>query len=314
MTAADVTLVVGASGLLGGHVVQLARQVGQAVRATLRPQSSAQSRAALLGQGVPVVEADLKRPATLLAACAGARSVICTATAATRPSESITTVDAGGLAALIDAAKQSGVEHFVLVSFPPIVLELRSGRLTRTVDFALQEAKRRAEQYLADSEMNFTVLQPTSFMEFWLSPFAGFDVANGQAVTFGEGEKPVNWISVGDVARFAIAAAHEPNFAKRTLLLYGPDPLSPMSVVRIFQELGGGPVEVQHVPESVLEEQFVAATQMEDWSGQARAAIALATARGLPGDPHAAREALPGKLTTVREYLSSIVGEKNARQ
>ena len=51
-----------------------------------------------------------------------------------------------------------------------------------------------------------TVLQPSCFMEVWLSPALGFDPVRGAAMICGTGQNRVSWISGRDVARFAVAA------------------------------------------------------------------------------------------------------------
>lgn len=51
-----------------------------------------------------------------------------------------------------------------------------------------------------------TVLQPSCFMEVWLSPALGFDPVRGAAMVCGTGQNRVSWISGRDVARFALAA------------------------------------------------------------------------------------------------------------
>ena len=54
------------------------------------------------------------------------------------------------------------------------------------VEFPLQSAKRDVEQHLRESGMNYTILQPSFFMEVWLSPALGFDAANATAQIYGE--------------------------------------------------------------------------------------------------------------------------------
>ena len=49
--------------------------------------------------------------------------------------------------------------------------------------------------------MAYTILQASYLMEIWLTPALGFDVANGKARLYGDGSRPVSWISYRDVAR-----------------------------------------------------------------------------------------------------------------
>lgn len=85
--------------------------------------------------------------------------------------------------------------------------------------------------------MSHTVLQPTFFTEVWLSPAVGFDAANAKATIYGSGENRIHWISFVDVARLA-AAVGNPAARNATIRLGGPEGLSPLEVVRIFEEAG----------------------------------------------------------------------------
>jgi uncharacterized protein YbjT (DUF2867 family) len=106
--------------------------------------------------GVAVVRGDLKERQSLDAACGGARTVLSTASSMSsrQAGDSIQSVDLKGRLSLIEAAKGAGERHFVFVSFPPIEIE-----------FPLQRAKRAVEHGLKSSDMTYTVLQPTFFLE-----------------------------------------------------------------------------------------------------------------------------------------------------
>ena len=58
--------------------------------------------------------------------------------------------------------------------------------------------------------MTYTILQPSFFMEVWLSPALGFDAANATAQIYGSGQNKISWISYQDVARFAVASLDNP--------------------------------------------------------------------------------------------------------
>src|SRR5690349_13190697 len=113
------TLVVGATGELGGSVVRRLRERGQAVRALVRPSSDPADLEAL---GADIVRGDLLDPASLALACRDVRTVVCTATSIARllaggGGPSLPEVDGDGVANLIAAAETAGVERFVYVSY-----------------------------------------------------------------------------------------------------------------------------------------------------------------------------------------------------
>lgn len=298
MMPAEQTLVVGATGFLGAEITRRLRNAGRSVRAVVRKGTPSEKLAILNGLGAEDRAADLKDDNSLQHACEGVTCVISTASAmlSRQDGDSIETVDEQGQLNLIAAAERLGVQRFVFVSFPPTPL-----------DFALQRAKRRVEERLRAGRMTFTVLQPAFFSETWLSPAVGFDPAQGRARIFGDGHGPVSWISMHDVARFAAAASEGNEFAGKVIPLGGPDPLSQLQVLRIFEELGGPTCVLDHVPESALETQRAnAANSIEE----AFAALMLTVSRGITLDARHEVQLLPGRLVTVREYASRLLRTK----
>lgn len=288
-------LVVGATGMLGSEICRLLAAQGKGVRALVRGTSNPDALARLRALGAELVQGDLKDAATLEAACEGTTAIISTAssTLSRQEGDSIDTVDRQGQLNLIEAAEKAGVRQFVLISFPAI-----------DVDFPLQSAKREVEDRLRRSSMAYTVLQPTCFMEVWLSPALGFDPAHGTARIFGNGHNKVSWISFQDVARFAIAALGNDRAAQAFIKLGGPDALSPLQVVHIAQHLTGKPVMVQHVPEEALRAQYGAASEPLQ---QSMAALMLYCAQGDAIDmTNALRILGVHRLKSVREYLPAI--------
>jgi uncharacterized protein YbjT (DUF2867 family) len=244
-------LIVGATGLLGTQICTLLADHRQPVRALVRTTSNPDKKAGLRKIGAEIVYGDLKDPQSLAIACRGARAVISTAssTLSRQEGDSIESVDRQGQLHLIEAAETAGVKHFVLISFP-----------NAGVEFPLQSAKREVEERLRRSRMTHTILQPTFFMEVWLSPALGFDAANGTAQIYGDGQNKVSWISFQDVARFAVAALDNPRAVNVTVQLGGPDALSPLEVVQAVEQSTGSQVTVQHVPEAALRAQYDGAT------------------------------------------------------
>jgi NADH dehydrogenase len=291
------TLVVGATGLLGSEIVRLLCKSGRPTRALVRAKTADQKRAAL-AECAEVVSGDLRDYASLEAACRGVSTVISTASAALSQEDdnSIEQVDDAGQKALLAAAKAAGVRRFVYISFPPL-----------SVECELQRIKREVENAVKASGLSFTILQPTQFAEAWLSPATGFNASDGKVLVLGDGHNAVSWISVHDVARFAIAATEGNQFSNQVLTLGGPDPLTPLEVVRIFEEVRQESIHVDCVPVTALKDNLAAARNTRE---QAMAAFALATANGLTVDPQPALALLPGRLTTVREHAKRILNHR----
>jgi len=239
-------LVVGATGLLGSEICRALAAEGKPVRALVRTTSDQSKVAQLESLGVEIAVGDLKDPSSLDAACRGASAVISTASAtiSRQEGDSIQTVDLEGQLSLINAANAAGISQFVLISFPQSDLE-----------FPLQTAKRAVEEHLKSSGLTYTILQPAIFMEVWLSPALGFDAANAKAQIYGSGENKSSWISYKDVAKFSIASLDNPAARNAVIELGGPEALSPLEVVRIFESALGQKFDIQHVPEDALRQQ-----------------------------------------------------------
>ena len=142
--------------------------------------------------------------------------------------------------------------------------------------------------------MTATILQPTYFTEIWLSPAVGFDAANAQAQIFGAGDNRLSWISLRDVARAAVEAPAE----DAVIELGGPEGLSQLEVVEIFEQETGRSFALQHVPAEALEAQAAGAA---DPLEQSFAALMLATTRTSTVPPAA------GALRTVRDFARAAV-------
>lgn len=77
-------------------------------------------------------------------------------------------------------------------------------------------------------------------MEVWFSPAVGFDAGKGTAQIYGSGANKIGWISLNDVAQFAVASLDNPAARNTIIELGGSEVLSPLEVVQYFEEAGGG--------------------------------------------------------------------------
>ena len=291
-------LVAGATGYLGGEICRRLTTAGRQVRALVRRTSDPSAVERLRELGAEIAEGDLRDPASLAQACRGVTSVVSTVTItrSRQPGDSLSATDEQGQLALVEAAEAAGADKFVYVSF--------SGGVGG--DDALTHAKRTVEQRLARSRMRWTVLRPTCFMEVWLGPALGFDYPNARATIYGSGENRMSWISLGDVAAFAVMALDNPATDKQTIELGGPEALSPLEVVAIFEEIGGRPFEVQHVPEEALRTQAAGAT---DPMERAFATLMLGYAQGDEIPMNETIRRFPVKLTSVEGYAQAALSQ-----
>lgn len=289
--------------MVGGEVCRQLRKQGKPVRALVRPGSNAEKVAALQALGCELATGDVRYRTALDAACQGVDTVISTISSMpfswNPPDNTIDTVDRQGLQTLVDAAQNAGVSQFIDVTF--------SGNIDS--DFPLRNAKRAVEIHLKQSGLRYTILRPSCFMEVWLGPAVGFDYANASATIYGAGHNPLSWISFADVGAFAVAAVGNPAAYNAVIELGGPEALSPLEAVAIFEELSGQHFAVQHVPEDALVQQQAAAP---DDMQRSFAALMRHVALGDAIPMDATLRSFPVPLTSVRDYAARALGTAGA--
>lgn len=242
-------LVVGATGMVGGAVARMLSEKGNSVRALLRPTADADKKANLTSAGIETVGGDIRDTGSLDAACAGMDAVISTVSAmpfSWQEDNTIGVVDRDGIIGLIDSAKRASVTRFVHVSFP----------IDPGISFPLAKAKQAVKDHLKSGGIEYTIVAANFFMEVWLNPAFGFDYSAGNAAVFGDGKNPISWVSYIDVARTAVEAVSNPRAKNKVLPVGGPDALSPLEAIEIFQNVTGKTWNVDYVPVDGLKKQM----------------------------------------------------------
>ena len=294
-------LVVGSTGFLGSEICRRLTSQGKAVRGLVRSTSNPERVAALKGWGVETVLGDLRDPDSLAKACRGVETVITTATTTVsmQPGDSIPVTDQQGQLDLVKAASSRGVKNFIFISY------------SKNIDAGmtpcpLTVAKRAVEQAVIDSGMVYTILRPSDFMEVWLSPAIGFDYPNAKATIYGEGHARISFISLGDVAQFAVESLENIAARNQILELGGPAALSPLEVVRIFEKVSGKSFELQFIPAAALKAQKEGAT---DPLQKSFASLMLSQSNGNEVDMSLAKKVFSFPLTSVDDYAHRVLGK-----
>lgn len=291
-------LVAGATGFLGNEICRILRAKNISVNAMVRSTTDPVKTEQLTKLGVKVVQGDLRNKETFSHVLQGVATVMATVSSVPSsylPGENnIQKVDLDGMKNLIDSAKTAGVQHFIYTSF--------SGQIDS--DFPLRNAKRSVEQHLQKSGMVYTILRPSFFMELWLSAAAGFDALNGKVNICGTGTNPVAYISFKDVAKFAVDSISIPDSTNAILELGGPQNISQLDAVKIFEEVLHKKIEVNHIPVDALQSQIDSSTDamQKSFSG-----LMLCVANGDPIDMKGILQVFPVKLTSVREFIQTMV-------
>lgn len=261
-------LVVGASGFVGGEIARKLATRGLKVTGLIRGGSANPKANKLAAGGIAIVAGDLAKPELLRPALKNIETVVCGATSMpTGADDGLRRIDLEGTLDLIDGAQQQGVRRFVYISY--------SGNIRE--DSPLQTAKRQCEARLQSSAMESVILRPSYFMEMWLSPALGFDPAKGSARIYGSGNAKVSYVSAFDVAEFGAIAATRKRSQQHTLLeIGGPQPLSQLDAMRIFERLWKTEIKLAFLPEQALVEQHKSPDPVQ----KTFAALMLAYAKG----------------------------------
>lgn len=296
------TLVVGATGLLGTELCRCLAAAGSPVRAMVRSTSDPARKDILKQLGAELVQGDLKDRASIDRACHGATAVITTpiSIGSKQHGDTFQTVDLEGQKLLVDAAKAANVQHYVFISV--------SSNLGKHGGNPLVDAKRSVENHLQQSGLTYTILRPTFFMEIWLSPHLGFDFQNAKATIYGLGQNRISYISLHDVAQFAVRALSNPVTKNAVIELGGAEALSPIEVVSIFEEISGRPFAKQFVPEEELEARKAAASNPIE---KTFAALTLAAARGDIVDTTDTWEKFGLRPKSVRDYANTVLAKES---
>jgi uncharacterized protein YbjT (DUF2867 family) len=290
-------LIVGASGALGSIVAGRLVEKGDAVRGMSR--SPAEKLAGLQEKGAEVIQGDLRDSASLLRACDGATKVVAAAHSIFgRGDERSELVDDKGHRDLIDAASEAGVQHFVYIS----VIGASPDHLSR---FARH--KYEVEQYLKASGLPYTIIRASCFM-CQVHELIGEPVLEtGKVRLFGKGESTRNFVDERDVAACVLMALQDGNPRGTTMEIGGPENLTTVDVVTIYEQLSGRRAEVSHVPQGALR---VLSSLLRPFHPGLSQVMALSLHEDVHGSYFDATPFLkryPLKLRSVEEYVRARV-------
>lgn len=290
-------LVVGATGHLGGHIVKKLLARGEVVRAMTRQLAKGD---ALRDRGAKIIRGDLRDPESLQFAVRDVKTVVAAAHSILgRREEASELVDDLGHRALIDAAKQAGVEHFVYTS-------VVDASAAHPVDF--WRTKARIERYLEESGLAHTILRPTAFMEVHAYELIGKAVLAGKRVAlFGRGRNPRNYVAAEDVANAAALVVRIPEMRGQVLEIGGPENLTAHQVVETFEKVSGRKAKITHLPLAVVRALSRAARPLYPGVSRIMRSAILAETTDQTFDTSRLRARLPLQLMSLEEWVRARV-------
>lgn len=239
MTTALPVLVVGATGSLGGKVVDELLKRGKNVRALVRPATDA-SR--LESKGVEIARGDMLDLDSLVAAMNGADAVITTAAGYTRGGKNAHDIDTVGNANLAEAAHRTGIRRFVLTSI------LTSDQTPQVPHFW---HKKLAEDKLEQLGVPFVALRPGAFFD-QVATMAGNPLDKGRLIWMAKPTIPLTWVDTSDLAAHLAAAVDaEANNGERIDIGWDR-PVSMREMADLMGHRAGKKIKVRAVPSAVV--------------------------------------------------------------
>lgn len=247
-------------------------------------------------------EADLKDPDSLLRICKGMDVVITSATVtlSRQAGDTPETVDKQGQQDLLVAAVKMGVKKYIYVSY--------SDNNQANADCVLTDAKIEMEVALRASPLDYTILKPTYFSECWLSPRFGFDLENKRASLCNDGRARISWVSIQNVAQFAVSSIKHQNACRASINIGGPEVLSVRDIVKYSEQRMACQFELKNVSELVLEQMLEDAKVGGNSLEQSLAALTLGFTKDDIIDTDIVADQFPEiKLISVKEIIDQKI-------
>jgi len=298
MAARLLTLVVGGSGCLGGWVVRALLAAGERVRVMSRqPASLSDMQLA----GAEVAAGDLLDASSLRRACIGVSRVVASAHSLLGKGKNRSEmIDGAGHHSLIDIAQELEVQRIVYVS-------AYGARPDHPIPFARFKAD--VEKHLGATNLPHTIVRPTLFMDFHAEELIGRRIRNGETVWLGgHGDNPQNFVAASDVARFVLLGLGENRPRSETIDVGGPENLTRLEVVRIYEEALAVTARVRCVPLAVLGAARALIGQVHEGVGQAILCTVVSEMTDQTFDCRAMIAQHGVRPTTLASWLRSRVG------
>ncbi|PSB30789.1 SDR family oxidoreductase [Stenomitos frigidus] len=283
-------LMVGATGKYANHVVPALKQRGAVVRALVRDKDKVDTARQ---QGADETAlGDLTDSDSLRAATDGVEGVF-HINPAFAPNEAELGV------AMVEAAKASGVRKFVFSSvIHPLISNLSN-----------HAAKQPAEEALYESGMEFTVLQPTMFMQNLDNSWSAVLKQGRFSLPYSKQMK-ASYVDYRDVAEVAALALTEDKLGYGTFELCAPGMVNRLELVAMMSEAIGHPIEAG---EPTFDE-WAQATHIPDGPTREgmRKIYANYDQQGFPGGNALVLRAILGQEPrTLRQYIQELASQKS---
>lgn len=294
-------LVVGGTGTLGRQIVRRALDQGHSVRCLVR---NLRKATFLKEWGAELLVGDICKPETLPIALVEVDAVIDASTARASEPRSIRQVDWEGKVNLIQAVQKAGIKKFVFFS------------ILGAADYPnvpLMDIKACTEKFLAESNLDYTILQLCGFMQGLIGQYA-IPILDNQAVWMTGESTPTAYMDTQDVAKFAVRVLEVPGTARKTLPVVGDRAWTGEEIIQLCEQLSNQEAKISKVPLGLL--RFMRGlTRFFQWTYNIsdRLAFAEVLASGKPltapmADVYALLDLDPQETTSLESYLQEYFG------
>ncbi len=180
-------------------------------------------------------------------------------------------------------------------------------------DVPLMDIKRCTELFLAESGLNYTVLQLAGFMQGLISQYA-IPILEEQVVWVSGESTPIAYMNTQDIAKFAIRALSVPETEKKTFPVVGTKAWSAYEIMNLCENFSGKNTRISRVSLKVLA-LLRRITRFCEWGQNTadRLTFAEVLASGKPmdapmDDVYETFGLDPQKTTTLEEYMQEYYG------
>lgn len=249
--------------------------------------------------GCELTRGDLLEPGSLDYALEGQQALIDAATARATDAGSAYTIDWDGKQNLFAASRRAQVNRVVFVSLLAAA---------QHPSVPLMDIKACTEQWLAASDLDYTILQGVAFMQGLISQFA-IPVLESQTVWVSGSPTPLAYMNTQDMARFAVAALSRAETVRRSFPVVGPRAWTTGEITQLCERFTGKDARVVRVPPALIKGMCSLANFFEPTVNIAeRLAFAEVTGGGtaLDAPMEASYEAFgldPAETTGLEAYL-----------
>jgi uncharacterized protein YbjT (DUF2867 family) len=225
-------LVAGATGYLGGYLVQELKNQGYWVRALARNTKKLDDLKNSIDE---VFEAEVTKPETLNGICDNI-DVVISSVGITRQKDGLTymDVDYQGNKNILDLAIKNKVSKFLFIS----VLNAHQMKDLKGI-----HAKLLFEEKLKESGLDYVIMRPTGFFSDMLE-FLNM-AKKGRVSVFGSGKNKINPIHGADLAEVCVKAIKE---SKKEINIGGPEIYTFNAIAELALQVQNKPIKISRLP------------------------------------------------------------------